>query len=991
MEPDPPPLRLFGVPTLRTAAGAEQVFVPERPQQLLALLACRGDWVARAELADWLWQDRRGDAALSNLRKVLLLAQRWVAAQGAPAIEQRPGLLHWAPDNDLRAFERACDAQQPERALALATAPLLQSLDTGLSPAALEWLDFERARLAARWRTQAARRLAQLDDQPDDAAELAQRLLLADPTDEAALEALVRARQRLGQGAQARRELQAHGERLRAEYGVEPSARLRALGQALQQHAEVPLRAAAPPSPHAAPAGFVGRRLELMQLRDWLAQERRRVVSLTGPGGIGKSSLARALLAEWPVADATTAVWVGLADVRQIGELPLRVAAALGLPAAGAATADDWAPVRARLATGAWLLVLDNGEQLEGLAAAVAKLLAAHAALQVLNVSRQSLSLPGEWLLPLEGLPLPDADEQDVSLLRRNDAVVLFDQRARAVAPGFELARQVAEVVHFVRAVEGLPLAIEIGASLVRLLPVAQIDEAVTAAHGLPALDTSFALSWNSLSPNERRALRALALLPGDVDRHWAEQVAGAPLALLAALVDKSLLGADGRGRFGLHPLLRRWLAQREADAAADEALAQRHAAHVALTLERLGRPGGAGARELVDTLRAEWSHVSGAWAWAISRRDAGFMARVVPVLQRFFELQGGWQDALAMFARAIAAWPEPGDAEARRALMHLHRASAALLVRCARHAEGEAQARLGLRLAQQAGDATLVSACLTTLGLSVFSRGHYAQARPIFEQTVRRSRALGDPVRIDVALGNLAIAELALGRFEPAAALFDELVSRGRARGEASALIVYLGNAGEARRGLGDWAGARAAHAEALALCDRHGVRSRRVTKLLNLAAIDHAEGRLTEAAQGLEAAMAEAQAGGDRSNEGACWLSRAALRIDRGEPEAATGDLIAGLQLALDIDSEDLMLRAALVHGECCLARGHRAEGRAWVAWALAQPALYAVERVAATQRLRRRGLEPDASWRGAAPAASAADAARVIVQALQPAARG
>jgi tetratricopeptide (TPR) repeat protein/DNA-binding SARP family transcriptional activator len=971
-----PFLRLFGVPTLRLASGQDHVFVADRPHQLLALLACRSGWMARMELAEWLWSDRPPAAALSNLRKVLLRAQRVVEGSGAPAIEIRPGLLRWAPASDLRHFELACDEHRAGDALKHGGQTLLQAMDAELSEAALEWLDFERARLAARWRAQAAARLAQLQAQPADAAELAAQLLAADPCDEAALEALVHARIHLGQAAIALRELQEHEQRVRTQFAVEPSARLRSLGEQARRAAGLtpPAGAAPPPaSPaSAAPAApaapaessslapdIVGRRLELMQLRDWIVRERRQVISITGPGGVGKTRLARALLRQLADDGLTSACWVGLADLDSAAALPLRLASALQMAATGAAGADGWSPIVAHLRKGPALLVLDNGEQVEGLAGAIAALLHACPSLQLLNVSRTRLQLEGEWLFPLDGLPLPDADESDPGLLRRNDAVALFEQHARARSPAFELAPQAAAVVRFLHAVEGLPLAIELGAALARLLPVAQIEaEIAGAARQAPALDASFELSWRQLSPVEQQALHALACLPADVDRAWAEQVARAPLPVLSSLVDKSLLRADGSGRFGLHPLLRRWASARLCDAAIRAGVDERHAAVVAHALEQLGRQGSSAPEQLVGTLRTEWSHVDAAWRRGVTAGDAGFVARVTPVLQRFFELHGGWSEGLEMFSAALLSFADAQPGMAARARMQLLRALAALQVRCGRYEDAEAHARQALRMALRGGDGPLAEASLTTLGLSVFSRGLYARARPIFEQAVRRSRALGDPVRLDVALGNLAVTELALGRFEAALNIFGELITRSRARGETGGLIVYLGNAGEAHRGRGDWPAALAANQEALALCDRYGVRSRRVTKLLNLATVQHALGRLDAAEAGLGEALAEARSTGDRSNEAASLLARAALRIDHGDAHGPRADLAAALDIALSMDSADLQVRCALVFGEWQQASGAAETGRGWLQWALSQSPLYAVERAMALHRLARRG---------------------------------
>jgi tetratricopeptide (TPR) repeat protein len=207
--------------------------------------------------------------------------------------------------------------------------------------------------------------------------------------------------------------------------------------------------------------------------------------------------------------------------------------------------------------------------------------------------------------------------------------------------------------------------------------------------------------------------------------------------------------------------------------------------------------------------------------------------------------------------------------------------------------------------------------------------------------------------------VGNLAIAEMALGRFDAALSLLGELVTRARERGDNAALVVYLGNFGEACRGCQDWDAALAAHQEALDLCDRHAIRSRRATKLLNIAAIHHAQGQLQNAARGFEAALKEAREGGDRSNEAATLLARAALQLERADPDGARKDLLDAMELALTMESDDLQLRSAALYGEWLRAQGDET-GIAWLAWSLRQAGLYAVERVVTRARVLRRGVD-------------------------------
>jgi predicted ATPase/DNA-binding SARP family transcriptional activator len=970
-----PVLYLFGVPRLCRHAAADVVLSAQRPHQLLALLACRNEWVPRAELAEWLWPERAPAAARSNLRKVLLLAQS-IIGTGGPPIEQRAELLLWTPDSDLRRFEAACVGQRAAEAVAWYRPLLLNGLDRGLAPAAQDWLAFERLRLATAWRTAALRRLQELDDAPADVVELAERLLGADPYDENALAALVQARLRSGEAAMAWRLLRAHRQRLTEELGTEPSPAMRALADRARSQgtSSLPRPVAAGPDANAShERGFIGRRLELGQLRDWLLREKRRVICVTGPGGIGKTSLARALLDSLFGEYDARAWWVSLTALGEAGQLPLRIAQAMGLKPPDRAEAEPWRRIERGLGVQAALLVLDNGEQFARLVDSVVALQQACPGLQVVVTSRSRLHTDDEWLLPLDGLPLPDADERDPDVLRANDAIILFEARARAAFSGFVLGRQVADVVSFVRAVEGLPLAIELGAALTRLLPVDQIlAELVASLDVMPAADeasmgrperslrATFDASWRLLSVTERRALAAVALLPGDFDRTLASQVATVPMPLLSTLVDKSLVRADGSGRFSMHPLLKRWAAAKVPDSSFRLESSARHAAYVGHQIAAIARANADALTSCLAEVGRDMPHVRAAWQRALDIRQPEFVEQVTPVLWQFFEICGPLSDGMALFGEAadvFASMPEPA---AQRAVMLTLRAQAALQVRASRFAEGEATARRAFQLARRLGDPRTGVASLTTIGLSLFARGMYARARPIFAQIVQRNRSLRDEARLRIALGNLAIVHQALGHHEAARAIYREVIEHSRRAGETGALVVYLNNLGDAHRGEGDWPAARVAYEEALALCERDGIRTRLGTKLVNIGITCHAMGDVSGAARWIERALAELRATGDRSIEVSTLLARASLRIDETDLRGARADLRAAMTAARELDSADLQIRAAIVHGELLMAQSHIEGARRWLVWALGQPELYAVERTTALRRLQRRGIE-------------------------------
>ncbi len=385
-------LRLFGVPTLTSGSDVVTVFTPERRFQLLAYLACRGDWVSRDELATLFWPDRSQAVARSNLRKVLFSISRATEVSG---VEHDGDHVRWAVATDLAKFRRASDGGRHDEALALATRPLLEGMDAGLSEVGRDWIAAVRQEVDERWLGAAHARLSVRDDAI--AAEVVARKILArvddDPLALAALTAINR------------------------ERGT-------ASGPTL-----------------------VGRVLELESIRRSLVVDGVRVLTVMGLGGVGKSTLARAALSKLAGHYAGRAWWASLEDVQRVGELTGRMLEAMAAERMTGSPA--WQALTRQLSGAPSLMVLDNAEHLP-LAEPLEALLDACPALQLLITSRVRIGLSAEQTLALEGLSVPDQDELDAEVLASFDAVRLFVARAAAAVPSFELQREAADVVRLV-------------------------------------------------------------------------------------------------------------------------------------------------------------------------------------------------------------------------------------------------------------------------------------------------------------------------------------------------------------------------------------------------------------------------------------------------------------------------------------------------------------------------------------------------------------
>lgn len=920
-----PRLLLLGRPELAGAAGPV-AFLPERRFQVLAVLAMQtGRWVARDQLAAMLWPERANAEARRNLRHVVFKA-RDIAAD----LQANEHALRWDVATDVRAFEALLDGGQPALAVALRQGPLLDGLDDAANPAFTDWLSAERLRWDARWR-QAA--LAALDGAaPAQRAELAHRLQVADPLDEDAVEAQLQAEIELGHPARAWQRYREYAQALAEALGVEPSQRLRnLLERAAPVTAGAAVASAAVPSTPEAGAPFIGRRSELAELLRLLTRDGVRAVTVLGPGGVGKSRLARQALQAAAHGFAGGRVWVELQDLAELRAVVARVAEQLGVPINDAQ--DGVAQIGRRLGGERVLCVLDNAEHLAGLPALIERLLAAAWGLSLLVTSRARLGHAAEHALPLTGLAVPDEDSRDLEAAVAFDAVRLFEARAVAALRGFSLARHLGAVIDIVESVGGLPLAIELAAGWVRLLPAEEIahdlrlsmdllarDPAAAGAPARPEHHSARAVlerSWGLLAPREREALAALSVFQGGFTRAAALAVAQAPLPLLSSLVDKSLLAVDDAGRFVLHPLVAAFAAERlAAEPLRADDCARRHAAHYAQFLADLAAHAGADHRPLTEGIELEVSNCRAAWRHGVSLGSTAWLAQAVAAWRNYFEVRGRAAEGIAHFAPALELGPHgPGRqalaADLRSALSRLHYLRG-------EHQTGLAIAETGIELAEQCGDRRSLYRCLTNAGSCHSAQAHWRAARPCFERALAIGNEDGVAVEIATAQNNLGIVAKNEGRWDDALGHYAQALSIEREQGRHAAVVRCLSTLGGMHLSRGNWASARQCMDEGLRLSERYRIEffvpvhgCGLGEALLEMGQLDDAERHLLRALERSRSADNPMIAVNAEAN-----LSRIATR--RGELPAALERLRSAARGASERGWTNMCLHIAMLYGE-------------------------------------------------------------------------
>jgi predicted ATPase len=565
-----------------------------------------------------------------------------------------------------------------------------------------------------------------------------------------------------------------------------------------------------------------------------------RLLTLTGPGGVGKTSLALAVASAAADAFAGDVAFVPLAAVNDPALVASEVATVLGLHTTGQQSPDE--VVRAALHSRRLLLVLDNLEHLPGAALWVAEVLAECPALTVLATSRSPLRLQDEREVVVAPLALPEGGVAvpDPNQVCNVPAVRLFVERA--AAPSFALTRDnAAAVTTICRRLDGLPLAIELAAARVKVLSPAELltrlDRMLPLLTGGPqdrsvrlrSMGAAISWSYDLLDPDEQALFRQLSVFAGGFTLDAAESVAqslhsDAPsvLDVITSLVDKSLLRRlDGDGdeaRFGMLATIQEYGLERLAAAGDDAAARRAHAAYF-LGLAERAWPAfrqRAGQEPWLDRLEAERANFRAALAWLEESGDVLSLLRLAGVLSWFWYIRGPLDEGRSWLERAIAAQ----DAEVPSSLRTRATVGAGLLS----HFQGDdARARTWLEASlvgsAELDDPWLQAFTLLLLGMVAEDHGDYHHAEEQFAEALARFRAADDQSNAALTLTHLGVTAWGQGDVERAMRLYQEAEVLQRATRDAWGLSISLGYLGLLAGQAGDFGYAAAAHRESLQL----------------------------------------------------------------------------------------------------------------------------------------------------------------------------
>jgi predicted ATPase/DNA-binding CsgD family transcriptional regulator len=630
---------------------------------------------------------------------------------------------------------------------------------------------------------------------------------------------------------------------------------------------------------------FVGRTEELGEISALLADPSCRLLTVLGVGGIGKTRLALEVMERVIDRFAHGVQAVNFQPVASIDALASTITDALNI--------GGREPPQTRLLTflreKEMLLVLDNLEHLLEGVEWLSDLLATAPGLKLLTTSREALKLQEEWLYPIRGLSYPISPNDGA--IEGYDAVGVFLQIARRVQPNFLISRERAGLVRICRQTEGIPLAVEMAASWVKVLSCDQIADEMQSslnflmatARNVPERHRSmravFAHSWRLLQDEERQVFRRLSIFHGGFTFHAAERVAGASLSVLAALVEKSLVRRQPASRYDMHELLRQFAAEKLLEDADEEnTVRNRHSAYYVEFLHRLTKAmRNEGEYDALQAIEEELDNVRACWEHVVEHVNIEAIWNCQESLRVFYTVRDRYHEGETAFGRAAAAVAqcEPGE-ERDVTLATLLEGQGKCCLRIGQLARAQELLETSIRtlrgynaprelswalyelgiilyyqeefreaarvkqealaLAEVVGEEALIAGLYFDLSYTVRMYGDYAASLRYMEESLPRLIKTGDEDGVAMAYRGLADRLRERGEYSRAKQLYQQGLEIHRKLNYKTKLANAMQGMSETLSAMGDYEGARAVIEEGLALSRESGYPHRLAFSLVYL-----------------------------------------------------------------------------------------------------------------------------------------------------------
>jgi predicted ATPase/DNA-binding SARP family transcriptional activator len=840
-------------------------FLADFRYQLLAYLTYQADWVSREELAQLFWSETSRYTARHNLRQLLSRLKQLTWCD----VEIEKDRARWCVATDVSKVKQLPDD------IDLYQGVFLQGLESGEANIFQTWLLTERELLHSRWRD-AVLALVKVSESEKALTYLA-KLLEQDPLDEEAVQLSLTLFIRMQQPMQAAAVYKIFVKTLEAELGLTPTSRTEQLFKEATTKSAVAKNVGLTTKPATPTAQLIGRKAECLAIAD--ALNKQRLLTLTGPGGIGKTRLAMQVILDVRERFTDDVQLVSLESLTHPSEVPSRIAEMLNLTLLG--NMDIIAQIVDHMQGKEILMILDNFEHVLEAKPFVTTLLEKCPELKIMITSREKLKLTQEHSLVIDPLPLPQASDS-LEMVLTTPAAQLFVERAKRVQLEFTVTKQ--DLPHLVAICEtlgGIPLALELAAPWVRMMSLSELaselsrnlelleDASINRSERHRSVRAVFEHSWKYLTPKEQDMLAKLSVFRGGFTREAAAVVTRLPATLLAVLADKSFIRLGIDGRYSFHPLMASLALEKLEQAPAFNQSKEAHAKFFINFMERISKSIRNEAQaDGLQKLHADLENCLLAWQWATLAGSVDDLLKARPALTIFFDEVGRFHDGNLVFSETLLHL-QSGDNSTQRLKTYLLGDWAWFCYMLGDFETSLELSHQGLSVARSINDSHGMIKSLNVLASVETDTDQLEQAALHYQEFLDIARREPDDFAITIALMNMAGLQADLGNYSEAEAMYSEALTLSEQSKDTVTAVGVMNALGKTYFDMERSQEAIDIHQKSVVLCGELGLETSEIYGLRYLAEDYLAVGRRSEALEAAKRGLELAHKTGVRSEQ--------------------------------------------------------------------------------------------------------------------------